>query len=41
MNQHIYPTFNKKIVLNSTQVWIYALIIALFAQKRISWPKIY
>jgi hypothetical protein len=32
---------SKKIVLNFNQVLIYALIIALFAQKRISWQKIY
>jgi len=32
---------SKKFVLNFNQVLIYALIIALFAQKRISWQKIY
>jgi len=37
----ITKKISKKFVLNFTQVLIYALIIALFAQKRISWQKTY
>jgi len=37
----ITKKISKKFVLNFNQVLIYALIIALFAQKRISWQKIY
>ncbi|KQS32493.1 hypothetical protein ASG14_16545 [Pedobacter sp. Leaf194] len=37
----LWINLKTKFVLNNAQVWIYPLIIALFAQNRISWPKTY